>query len=388
MEHTPIEPGQGPKDGKNPARERAPRACCLDEAGSVMVIFVLALAVLTGIAAIVVDLGHAFVVRRELQRSAEAGANAGARALALPNTTSFPNWGNALNTAKAVVRENKADGALLSDFAADNDDKLVQTGFWDIRWTKETAPVDLNGSSDPAAYYSSASYNPTYDRPAVKVTIAKTNAGSGTSQAISTYFASLMGFKTMQVRASAVSILDMPPPVTIPAKSPILPLATPQSFVTAYYASGQDFRIYSDHTPDPLHGGNNGGQWTSLKSQDNSDSNMQNLIEYGNDTTLTVGADSIYIVPGTKANLFNLVGQNWAGKTLLLTVVADDYLTKQMTPILGLIAFYVGSVGGHGANSYIEGHFVKNFTLNNGGTGGQNSGGVPPVSVPRPRMVN
>jgi Flp pilus assembly protein TadG len=82
-----------------------------DQSGSVAVIFALALTMLIGVAAIVVDLGHAYVVRREMQKAAEAGANAGVRALALPDNTSFPNWNNALNIAKAMVQGNNANGA-------------------------------------------------------------------------------------------------------------------------------------------------------------------------------------------------------------------------------------------------------------------------------------
>lgn len=349
-------------------------------------IFAVALLMLMGVAAIVVDLGHAYVVRREIQKAAEAGVNAGVRALALPDSTSFPNWNNALTAAKATVQGNSADGALLNDFNADNSLEKIQTGFWDLNWTKDTAPANLNGYLDPAAYYA-ATFDPTHERAAVKVTIGKTNAGTGTAHAISTFFASAMGIGTMEVRSSVVAILETPPPTTIPQNSPVLPFATPQSFVNSYLDSGETFKIYSDHNPAPGSGGDNGGQWTSLMSQDNSDKNLKDLINKGNDTPLTVGVDSIYIVPGTKANLFDLVAQDWGGKTLLLTVVGDDYLSKEFTRILALVPFFVSGIGGHGSNSYIEGHFVKNFALNNGGVGGSSGGGAPPVFVPVPKMV-
>ncbi len=59
----------------------------LDQSGSVGLIFAMSLIVILGLAALVIDLGHAYVVKRELQNAAEAGALAGARALSLPATT-------------------------------------------------------------------------------------------------------------------------------------------------------------------------------------------------------------------------------------------------------------------------------------------------------------
>ena len=110
---------------------------CGDQSGSVAVISALCLAVMLGLAAVVIDLGHAYVVKRELQNAAEAGALAGARALSLPATTTTKFWANGTATATSTVKLNFAGGAQLSDYDAAN----VQAGYWDTRWTTATAPV-------------------------------------------------------------------------------------------------------------------------------------------------------------------------------------------------------------------------------------------------------
>ncbi|MFI5330495.1 MAG: hypothetical protein ACHQ2F_05585 [Desulfobaccales bacterium] len=79
---------------------------------------------------------------------------AAVRALALPDCTSFPNWNSALAAAKATVQGNIAAGALLHDFNADNSLQKIQTGFWDLTWTRDTTPANLKGCLDAAGYLS------------------------------------------------------------------------------------------------------------------------------------------------------------------------------------------------------------------------------------------
>ena len=108
---------------------------------------VVALLMLLAIAAILVDLGHMLVVRRQIQEAAEAGATAGARALAYGTTLNFQ---MAISTATATVRTKSVDGVLLRDFNTDGSLQEVQVGYWDLSWTRDTAPATLNGYTDPA----------------------------------------------------------------------------------------------------------------------------------------------------------------------------------------------------------------------------------------------
>ncbi|MFI5330496.1 MAG: TadG family pilus assembly protein [Desulfobaccales bacterium] len=155
-----------------------------------------ALLMLLAIAATLVDLGHMFVVRRQIQGVAEAGAEAGARALAYGTTLNFQ---RAISTATATVRES-VDGVLLRDFNTDSSLQEVQVGYWDLSWTRDTAPATLNGYTDPQHYVPSAN-----EVPAVKVNIAKTSEGAG-HRALTAYFSSFMGFSHVDVAAFAVAV--------------------------------------------------------------------------------------------------------------------------------------------------------------------------------------
>ena len=120
-----------------------------DESGSIAVVASLGLVLILGIAAIVMDLGHLYVVRQEMQTAAEAGAYAGARALTLPQGSTGLQWDNGLTTATSTVQQNSVDTVKLADFNTDQSVQKVQTGYWDLRWTRETAPDNLNGYLDP-----------------------------------------------------------------------------------------------------------------------------------------------------------------------------------------------------------------------------------------------
>ena len=153
---------------------------------------------LLAIAAVLVDLGRMFVERRQIQEAAEAGATAGARALAYGTTLNFH---MAVSTATATVRTKSVDGALLNDFNTDGSLQEVQVGYWDLSWTRNTAPTTLNGYADPENYVPSAN-----EVPAVKVNIAKTSEGSGHRVVLTAYFASFMGFSHVDAATFAVAI--------------------------------------------------------------------------------------------------------------------------------------------------------------------------------------
>lgn len=159
---------------------------------------VVALLMLVAITAILADLGHMFMVRRQIQEAAEAGAAAGARALAYGTTLNFQ---MAISTATATVRTRLVDGRPLSDFNTDGSLQEVQVGYWDLNWTRDTAPATLNGYADPQNYVPSIN-----EVPAVKVNIAKTPMGPGHRAALPAHFSSLMGFSHVDVATYAVAV--------------------------------------------------------------------------------------------------------------------------------------------------------------------------------------
>ena len=157
-----------------------------------------ALVMLLAIVAILADLGHMFMVRRQIQAAAEAGAEAGARALAYGTTLNFQ---RAISTATATVRTKSVDGVLLGDFNTDSSLREVQVGYWDLSWTRNTAPATLNGYTDPQHYIPSAN-----EVPAVRVNIAKASEGAGHRAALTVYFSSFMGLSHVDVATFAVAV--------------------------------------------------------------------------------------------------------------------------------------------------------------------------------------
>ena len=142
-----------------------------DESGGVAVIVTLVLTAMLFAAALVMDLGHLSTVKSEVRKAAEAGAYAGARALGLPKDITDWNWDNGKATAVATVQQNYADKLSLADFTVTN----VQAGFWDMSWDSRT-PHDLIAPGITPAIGQVA---------AVKVTVAKTEGGSGSSAPVS-----------------------------------------------------------------------------------------------------------------------------------------------------------------------------------------------------------
>jgi Flp pilus assembly protein TadG len=89
---------------KPDARRRMDRRSVTDERGGVLVMFVLFLPVLLLFAAFVLDVGHAFQLRRHLQSSADAAALAAAQEL--PNTTAATSVANDYSASSGGRNEN------------------------------------------------------------------------------------------------------------------------------------------------------------------------------------------------------------------------------------------------------------------------------------------
>ncbi len=189
-----------------------------DESGGVAVIVTLVLTAMLFTAALVMDLGHLSTVKTEVRKAAEAGAYAGARALGLPQDITDWNWDNGKATAVATVQQNVADQLSLADFTVAN----VQVGYWDMSWDSRTAHDLLSPAITPANGQVAA----------VKVTVAKTPGGSGSSAPVATYFASMMGINSMGVQASAVAMIS--PPTTVPYPD-ALSLCTPYTWVNQHW---------------------------------------------------------------------------------------------------------------------------------------------------------
>jgi Flp pilus assembly protein TadG len=317
-----------------------------DQSGAIAAYAAIGMVVFLGLGALTLDIGHLVAAKSELQKAADAGALAGARALNL--VAPAPNWTNGSTVADATVKKNKMDGSLLTKCT-------VQTGYWDLTWNQGTAPADLKSTGIvPGAT----------DVAAVKVTVEKSSGNN--SGPLTMLFGKVFGKGTeiLKVQAVAAMIPDLPV-VTIPSGE-AFPLATPISWVNLMWkpdANSDTFRIGSSYH-DPT-----GGQWTSFLIDANNVPTIRQLINSGNPGPLTIG-DQIWIEPGTKTTIYSDAAAK-KGSTVLLPIVADDFNTHDDTPILAFVPFYIEDAVG-GSDKYIQGHFVPHFTAE-GATGSANA---------------
>jgi Flp pilus assembly protein TadG len=343
-------------------------ALAADQSGSIAIYSAITIFVLLGFAALALDIGHLVTVKSELQKAADAGALAGARALALPMGVTDWNWDNGKAMAVSTVQKNIADNRALTDFTVAN----VEAGFWDLSWTPVTAPAHLLGYADPAAYV------PAKDQTAaVKVTISKTKGGSGSSAPVVASFASVLGINSMEAKASAVAMIS--PPSTIPYSS-AWPFALPWTWVNNHWKDNPpiSFSVAANQHVD------SGGQWTSFKSEENGATYINGLI-LGTNTTdsITVG-DQIYIQTGERASIYNTVYDNCVGETRYIPVVPDNFPNGDFSEVLAYVPFQITEVIGSGNNPTVIGHFRPGWVDPHAKGGGGKYFGDP---LP-PKLVN
>ena len=162
----------------------------LDESGATAIFFALTLSFLCGFVALAFDIGHIFMVRTELQRTADAGALAGVAGL-VPYTGTgpyqTPNWSNGQAKAHTMIAipANKADN---QQFTAT--EGTVDYGYWLL------SPPAGYVQTLPTARPTTATYLP---EPAITVTL---------SRDVTLYFAPIVGVSTpTTVSATAIAIL-------------------------------------------------------------------------------------------------------------------------------------------------------------------------------------
>jgi hypothetical protein len=299
-----------------------------DQTGSMAVMVALLLVVLLAVSALAVDYGHMAWVHAELQKAADAGALAGARALApYVGNPSTPDWIAGQNKAAATALLNRADAQALNDCE-------VNYGYWNIN----TKTLQSAGIVPTMA-----------DRPAIRVRIAKAEGHNGGP--LRTFLAPIFGVNSRNLRAQAIAVISGP--YNIPPHGGAFPMAVPQALVDQYW--NQDppvsFQIGAlNQDPDS-------GQWTSFFTGANDVPTIRDLIQNGNPSSLKVG-DNIWIEPGTKTTLYDDAASK-IGQTVIVPVVNADFSTHSFTPVLGFVSFCIeNSVGGN--DKYIQGHFVKN----------------------------
>jgi Flp pilus assembly protein TadG len=96
----------------------------LGQSGTATIIMAMAIIAFLGFVGLVVDVGHLVVVKSELQKAADAGARAGARALFFPANSSAPQCAQATTTGTQIAQANMVDGDAATVSS-------IQTGCWD-----------------------------------------------------------------------------------------------------------------------------------------------------------------------------------------------------------------------------------------------------------------
>jgi len=312
-----------------------------DESGGVAVVMAVMLTAILSMAALVLDLGHLATVKTEVRKAAEAGAYAGARALALPQGVTDWNWDNGKATAVATVQQNAADNHSFADFTVAN----VQVGYWDMKWDSRTAHDLLSSAIAPAIGHVAA----------VKVTVAKTNGGAGSSAPVAASFASIMGIDSMGVQASAVAMIS-PPTKINPGGA--FPFALPYTYVDQHWKDNPP----TSFTVGSAQHDSSGGQWTSFLTADNSASYVAGLITNGNPTALSVG-DQVFIQNGEENAVYKDTAAQfkaYPNKIYMVAVVEDGFVNGSYTHVVAYVPYQITAVN-NGSNPCVTGHFVPGY---------------------------
>jgi hypothetical protein len=309
-------------------RTRRKLPLLFNESGGTAIFFALTLSVLCGFVALAFDVGHMVMVRAELQRTADAAALAGVTGLvpytgAVPQT---PAWASGVAKAHTMI----SNPANLSDnLQFTTTDGTVDYGYWLL-----SPPADYVQTL-PTARPTTAAYLP---EPAIKVTV---------SRQVTLSFAPIVGVTNPRtVSATATAILP-----EIYGVTGLPPIAFAWNVVynivngtTVVDASEQDIKIQSNKGLAGWFNLDGGNSVPSVRFA------APLIAESGGIT----GASQLYMVPGTKATLTNLVTQ---GSTIVVPVVQNDFEQKSYYPIIGWAAFQVDSLD---ANS-MTGHFVTQY---------------------------
>ena len=298
-------------------------ALAFDESGAAAVIFAITLTVLCGFVALAVDIGHLVMAKSELQRTADAGALAGAMGL-IPYTdttnSQTPNWTNGQSKAHALIHNqaNEADSYVFS-----TTDGTVTYGYWLLNPPAGQAQLPLSTVRPTTAAY--------LPEPAVSVTLTRN---------ITLSFAPLVGVSSPQtVSARATAIL---PEAYQTTKIP--PIAVSED--TVYNTVGQSLTIDISEQDIKIQSNKGTAGWFNLDG-----GNSVPSVLYS--SPLTSAQSQIYLVPGTKATLTGLIS---AGTTIVLPVV-DEVDQKVWKTIKGWAAFKIDQLG----SNDMTGHFVNQY---------------------------
>lgn len=330
----------------------------VDQSGAIAAYAAIGMVVFLGFAALALDIGHMVSVKSEMQKAADAGALAGARALYL--TAPAPNWDKGTTVGAETVQKNSVDGSLLTNCT-------VLPGYWDLTWSP---------SQKAAAILKSTGIVPgPKDVAAVKVRVEKSSGNNGGP--VQMFLASVLGVLPADASATSVAMISFP---TGMKAGGLKPLVATKEIVDKYRDSSDNFQFKIGDGSDA-----NDTMWSTFKVDSDSNAYTKELILNGNPDPIYIG-DSVYLQPGVRAVDY---GPNEMGKfinqTVVLAIVDPVTLVeKTSAPIEGFIAFHI--TGYSQGDKYIEGYFDKDYVISNPQGAGSPNPNVSSTSNP-PQLV-
>lgn len=312
-----------------------------DQSGSVAVITTVVIAACLGLAALALDIGHMLSMKNELQRAADAGALAGARALwptNLPSTTAppDPDCAVAIAIARSVSTSsnNKVDHVTLT-----NEQVTVQPGSWDKTTQTFTPGAGTNAN-------------------AVRVT---------TQATANMFFAQVFGFGARNISATATALMG---PISQVAGG-TLPIAISRYFIMA----GQE--LFVNFSPDTV----DNGAWFTDPPDAASARNFRDYIDNASCPPLEVG-DIINLQNGNDTSVLmdlNTALALHSGSWDVVLPVVDTTKFVGSEPITGFVPFRITNVEQSGTNKGVTGTILGALMSSTSTPGANNSGGVPTV---------
>lgn len=311
--------------------------------------------------ALVIDLGHLYVVRAELQNAADAGADAGAQALfnlsgAGPSgpvpATVVCDQAHAL--ACQTVMANKVNGRPLS--IPDND---AQLGIW--------APSPDTGQWQFTPAPCSDNIN------AVKVITRKNAEVNGP---VILLFPRLLGMETVSLSAQAIALLGGVKGVG--KGKGVLPLALGEAYIPP--PGGKTLVTFSPSWGDA-------GGWHSFFDPSTSATDLKNLVDgttpnpavnFGDMINCTNGVDASVAV-AMQNHFYNDLHGEWI---TILPVIRSDVNYVQQRQVIGFVAFQITAVSGP-PDKTVTGYALSGYILPGTESGGADFG----LRSPLPKLV-
>lgn len=345
-----------------------------NEKGMVLIYVAILVMLICGFLGLVVDTGHLFKVRTELQNAADAAALKGAYHLfTMPTDPTVPpvlQWDVARTQAEEMITENSSDNTPLKD-------AVVEVGYWNMS-SHTLQPTTLAAPT-------------TKDIPAVRVVTSRSAGSNGGP--VTNYFMQLFN-KAKSAVGSRPAVAVKGAPSALPPGG-LFPMALSNCMTDSYFSQTPlpdpppQIKIYGPYGP----GGAEcySGQWTSFKTDKNDSKTIEEFMYGGNPDTVATG-DDIWIEPGAKADLYSPKLTDWlpeGGKDVIMAVVdtniengVDLLSSKGELEVTGFATFHIdGAVGGN--DRYVYGHFIGFSTTPPGAiAGGIPPGGTPTLTMP------